>query len=152
MLELLGTILCVKLFSRPGKLHQRASLKMTGSTDNLGNAYAVSRAMSTKWPLTVLLIELSEELRSRKVALGLDWLPREENQEAADLSNMKTTDFDESLRVHVAAADLRWHVLDEMMQASQELFNAIVVERAACASRAAASGFGRGRRVRLGPW
>ena len=111
--------------------------------------------MSTKWPLTVLLVELSEELRSRKVALGLDWLPREENQEADDLSNVKTTDFDESLRVHFAAADLTWHVLVGMMQASQELFDAIVEERAACAGRAAASGGGRGRRgrrVRLEPW
>ena len=32
---------------------------------------------------------------ARKVALNLDWLPRDENQEADDLSDVKTSDFDE---------------------------------------------------------
>ena len=67
---------------------------MTGSTDNQGNAYAVQKAMSTKYPLALLLMELSEEMRGQQVVLDLRWMPRETNQEADDLSNLKTGAFD----------------------------------------------------------
>eukprot|EP00959_Pyramimonas_sp_CCMP1952_P016916 358818-Pyramimonas_sp.AAC.1 len=51
------------------------------------------------------------------MAPNLDRSPRGDNQGADDLSNMKTTGFDESLRMHMAAAGPRWHVLDEIAQA-----------------------------------
>eukprot|EP00959_Pyramimonas_sp_CCMP1952_P037755 790389-Pyramimonas_sp.AAC.1 len=78
--------------------------------------------MPANWPLTFLLIELPEELSSREMAPSLDWLPREEMQGADDLSGAKTSAFDEPLRIHVAAADLKWHVLDEMTRAPQLLY------------------------------
>ena len=81
--------------------------------------------MPTKRPPTVFLMELSEELRARRVVLDLDWLPRDENQEADDLGHMKTSGFDDSRRIRGAPEDLKWHVLDEMTKASQELFEAV---------------------------
>ena len=49
--------------------------------------------MSTKWPLTVLLVEPSEGLRHQRVSLAVDWVPQDENQEADDPSNLKVDGF-----------------------------------------------------------
>ena len=58
-LELLGTLLCVKLWGARMKESGRGSGYLTGGTDNQGNSYAVSKLMSTKFPLPLLLMELS---------------------------------------------------------------------------------------------
>ena len=97
----MGAILYAKPFTKPGRRRRRASQKMSGKTGILGNSDAVSMITSTKWPLTALLADPSEEPRARRAALDLDWPPRDENQEADDLSNVKTMDFDESRRIRV---------------------------------------------------
>ena len=61
----------------------------TGATDNQGNSFVVSKFMSTKFPLTLLLMELAEQLRSRGLELHLTWLPREMNQPPDDLSSTR---------------------------------------------------------------
>ena len=56
--------------------------------------------MSTKFPLTVLVMELSESFRFGNCCLTLDWLRRDKNQLADDLSNMKFDSFDSLLGCH----------------------------------------------------
>jgi hypothetical protein len=85
--------------------------------------------LSSKWPLTVLLVELSEQLRARQFDLRLVWRQRDLNQEADDLTNGKFEAFDPSLRVPIVPADLPWVVLDAIMKDSQELYMKIVAER-----------------------
>eukprot|EP00439_Symbiodinium_sp_Y106_P009019 s10395_g1.t1 len=84
-LELLGTLICVKLWGAKMSESGRGS----GGTDNQGNSYAVSKLMSTKFPLPLLLMELSETLRKGEQCLELSWVPREKNQWADDLTNQK---------------------------------------------------------------
>ena len=52
--------------------------------------------MSTKFPLTLLVLELSETLRLRNCELGLEGIPREHNQLADDLTNEDFSKFLES--------------------------------------------------------
>ena len=100
-LELLGTILSLIVFDiRPGVLTE-CGCSVTGATDNLGNSFAVSKMLSTKWPLTALVIELGEQLRDRNVDLQLAWIRRNFNVEADDLTNLNFSKFDMGLRIPV---------------------------------------------------
>ena len=90
---------------------------------------AMVKLMSTKWPLATLLIELSEQLRSRQLDLNLAWLPRLQNQEADDITNQNFEKFDASRRVRFEWGEVKWLVLDNLMQASQKLYQQVVAER-----------------------
>lgn len=128
-LELLGTLLCLILFDIKATSLRTGSCSITGSTDNQGNTMAMLKLMSTKWPLATLLIELSEQLRSRQLDLNLAWLPRLQNQEADDITNQNFEKFDASRRVRFEWEKIQWLVLDDLMQASQELYQQVVAER-----------------------
>ena len=68
-LELMATLIAVKLSGRkvPGNLRAR----MRAYTDNRGNAFALVRGMSKKYPLTILLMDLSEEMKLLDFKLDL---------------------------------------------------------------------------------
>ncbi|CAE8609473.1 unnamed protein product [Polarella glacialis] len=129
-LELLGTILCVKLFSDRWGECFAGGCTVTGSADNRGNSFVTMKLMSTKWPLTVLLMELSETLRAREAELRLDWVRREFNTEADAITNQEFAAFDPLLRIQVEGAAIPWLVLPAFMEASQRLYDEIVCERA----------------------
>jgi hypothetical protein len=125
-LELLGTIMAVMLFSNKWPANSSGWTHGTGLTDNRGNSFAVQKMLSTKFPLTVLLIELSEQLRACSIELHLQWVRREENQEADDLTNENFTKFSEQNRITVPIADLKWAVLPRLMSSGQSLYEKIV--------------------------
>lgn len=75
-LELLATLVAVKLWTPNLKHGSKGSCLIKAGTDNLGNTYAVSKWMSTKYPLPLLVMELSETLRRRGCLLDLSWVPR----------------------------------------------------------------------------
>ena len=77
-LELLATLVAVKLWMPHFPKGSKAKCWIRGKTDNLGNSYAIAKWMSTKFPLTVLVMELSESLRIGICCLLLDWLRRDE--------------------------------------------------------------------------
>ena len=64
-----------------------ATCFLRGKTDNQSNTYALSKWMSTKFPLTFLIMEFSETLRLGRCELSLDWIARDFNQFADDLTN-----------------------------------------------------------------
>jgi hypothetical protein len=153
-LELLGTLLSVMLFSDRWPKDATGHCALTGSSDNLGNTYIVSKMMSTKFPVAPLLIELSEQLRSRGLVMDLKWLKRECNQEADDLSNMETGAFCPSLELQVVPARLPWLALPSVLEASQMLYEEVVAAKAARVLPSAV-GTRRGKRLRLrqtDPW
>ena len=128
-LELLGTIVSIIYFCEPQSATTKVSFKMTGATDNQGNSLAMIKMMSTKWPLTALIMEMSEQLRKRNAELHLRWVRRTENQEADDLTNGNFERFDMHNRIHINAAEIPWEVLGWVMAASQEIYEKVVRER-----------------------
>ena len=126
-LELLGTLLCLMLFKDRISEGHTGSISIAGGTDN--NTFAMSKLMSTKWPLTVLLIEMAEFLRQSSIQLHLRWVPRESNTEADDLTNGKFDAFNKDLRVHVVGADLPWLALPRIMKQSQRLYEEVLEQR-----------------------
>ena len=135
-LELLGTLICVKLWGTRMKESGRGSGYLTGGTDNQGNSYAVSKLMSTKFPLPLLLMELSETLRKEQQYLDLTWVPREKNQWADDLTNQKFDRFCMSRRLVLDGGRFNWIVLDSLLKSAAGFHAELVdAKRSAPASR-----------------
>ena len=128
-LELLGTILAIVLFDPDARRYSVTTCGITGGTDNKGNSYIVSKMLSTKFPITPLVIELSEQLRYRCAELYLTWIPRENNQEADDLSNLKFDDFSPDKRITFTISGIPWKVFTELILATREMFDLINRQR-----------------------
>ena len=109
--------------------------------------------MSTKWPLTVLILELVEEMRAQGLVLNL-WVPRESNKEADSLSNLDASGFDASREIKLDQPALRWRVLGDLLTASEDLYKQIVREKDLAWARARphARPAKRRRTAGLGAW
>lgn len=124
-LELLGTLVCIMLFAKEGDYVG----SITGTTDNQTNTYVVKKFLTTKFPGTILLMELSEQLRKRKATLHLDWLCRSSNVEADDLTNGNFSKFTPSLRIDVDQSALPFSVLWDVQEASQQLYDQLTAAK-----------------------
>eukprot|EP00435_Cladocopium_sp_Y103_P048779 s1206_g14.t1 len=122
-LELLATLVAVKLWGRGASGNIKG--KMRAYTDNKGNSFALCKGMSTKFPLTILLIELAEELRQQDRRMDLEWVKRDENVEADDLSNGRWEDFDLANRVDFRGDCKDWIILDKVQARGEELYKEI---------------------------
>jgi hypothetical protein len=154
-LELLATLIAFIVFSPDWERNEADMIFVTGLTDNKRNSFVLNKLLSTKFPLTILLIELSEQLRTRDSVLNLAWVPRGENQEADDLTNEDFSKFSSNLRIEVNPAEIKWIVLPEIMKSSQELYSDIVSLKKLKRSRECnlvGSGKRRKRVQTLAPW
>lgn len=129
-LELLATIVAIMVFSPNWKRDEMGWCCLTGGTDNQSNSYAVAKLMSTKFPSTLLLMELSEQLRSLSLELHLSWVPRELNVPADDLTNSEFRKFDPNKRIKPVGCELPFIVLNQLMKDSQHLFDQITETKA----------------------
>jgi len=144
-LELLATLVAVKLWGGGRSTALRARAK--AFTDNRGNALAVLKGMSTKFPLTLLLMELTEELRSKDLKLDLEWVRREENVEADALSNEDWKDFSEELRDVRRPEEIGWKVLDKLQVRGEELYVQIQELKEQRSKRKRVAGLGKACRA-----
>jgi hypothetical protein len=118
-LELLASLVAVKLWMPRGKEHVKAKCCLKGMTDNLGNTFAISKWMSTKFPLTIFVMELSETLRRGNCTLSLEWVRRDKNQLADDLTNLVFDKFDMDMRRRWKPETQEWHVLTQFLEHSK---------------------------------
>ena len=147
-LELLGTLICVKLWGAKMSESGRGSGYLTGGTDNQGNSYAVSKLMSTKFPLPLLLMELSETLRKGEQCLDLSWVPREKNQWADDLTNQKFDRFCLSKRLILDGTQIDWIILDSLLKSAAEFHAELVMAK----RKEPASGYQKSKKKRRTKW
>ena len=128
-LELLASLIAVKLWMPEHNRHTAAKCWIRGKTDNLSNTFAVSKWMSTKFPLTIFVMELSESLRTSRCFLHLDWVPRDLNQLADDLTNEKFEAF-VARRVRWIPQEQPWIVLDKFMRFAKEYHEEMKTKKA----------------------
>ena len=122
------------------------------ATDNQGNAFLMDRLMTTKYPLGLILIELSHQLSRRRAALRADWVPRLENEEADALTNSDFRHFSPEHRVEVDLERLEFGVLHQLLEAGEAFHEEKEARRAALkASGPAASDAPAGRRRKAEP-
>ena len=72
--------------------------------------------MTSKFPATLVLMELAEELSFRHCKLKFQWIKRDINQLADDLTNGKFDAFGSDLRVNLKGGELEWQVLDKLLK------------------------------------
>ena len=136
-LELYGTLLCVLAFSDRWPSSSAGRVKLVGTTDNLGNSWILSRLMSTKFPMLLVLGELAVQLRDRNLQLHLEWAPRLQNEEADALTNSDFSMFREENRVSIDPAKLSLKILPQLERVAEELHSDIVRRRAEKGTRSA---------------
>ena len=88
-LELLATLVGVRLWVPDGDAKKTSRVAIRGYTDNQSNESLLRKAMTTKFPSTLILMELAEELSAKNCELQLQWIRRDLNQLADDLTNEK---------------------------------------------------------------
>ena len=102
-LEALAVLVSLKLYYGDDLGPNTASVTLVRTfTDNRGNCSALNKLMSTRFPSSALLTELSVFLKKRKIKVLVEWAPRESNK----------------LEMKVDVAKLRWS-LDAGRQAER---------------------------------
>ena len=121
-LELLATLIGVRLWVPEGQTKQTSRVAIKGYTDNQSNESLLKKFMTSKFPSTLILMELAEELTAKRCELKLHWLRRDENQLADDLTNEKFDSFDKEFRVPLEGADIQWRILDKLTQSAEGFY------------------------------
>jgi hypothetical protein len=124
-LELFATLLCVVLFGGSWPTGAAGAVRLQGLTDNLGNTFALTRLMSSKFPLVVIMAELAAQMQARAMTLNLEWAPRDQNEEADALTNGDFSLFDTKKRVVVDLEEIRWLVLPRMLVVAEGIYEAV---------------------------
>ena len=130
-LELLAVLVAVMVFvphPPPGAVGH-ADFGCSAGTDNKGNTSVVQKYMSTKFPLCVILMELSSQLPERGPHLGLGWLPRDVNRPANALTNSDFSDCSPERRIEVQWTDLDFKVLGRPMVRGQQCYSEVKAAR-----------------------
>ena len=122
-LELLATLVALKLWLKSAG--DSAEVCAEAFTDNRGNAFILKKGLSTKYPVTLLVIEVAETLRRCDAFATLTWVRRDGNELADALTNEDFSAFDHQRREAVEEGGLQWHVMDELLRGSEVLFNEI---------------------------
>ena len=130
-LELLATLIAVKLWVRDSDERQSSRVATRGFTDNQSNEALVKKAMTTKYPSSLILLELAEELAAKKCDLNLIWIRRDWNQLADDLTNEKFDSFDPEFRVPVKGDEIEWRVLDKLLNCADSFYGELKKRKAA---------------------
>ena len=75
-------------------------------------------------------MEISEQLKVHDMELDLQWVKRDLNQEADELSNEDFRNFDPTMRIDLDPKSLKWILLEELASKSTELYESIVKAKA----------------------
>ena len=148
-LELLATLVGIRLWVPEGEDRKTSRVAIRGYTDNKSNEALLKKAMTTKYPSMLVLMEIAEELAHKNCELQLQWIRRELNQLADDLTNEDFHGFDPGLRIDLKGENFVWRILDRLLVHSDSYYKELGVRKREAPARLPK--FGRKRR-RLNPW
>ena len=117
-----GLLMAVIFFGDdPEKFKLSGAMRISGTTDNLGNCYVLQRLLSCKFPLSIVVMELACQLERIGLELDLAWAPRNQNVEADALTNSEFQGFNESKRIRKELEEVKFILLHELMQEAAEM-------------------------------
>ena len=102
---------------------------MSAVTDNQGNESVIKKCLTTKFPLCLVLMELTTWLEELDLDLELQWRRRDTNTEADDLTNSLFGKFNPATRVSLEVDHFAWKVLPSMGKGLLDLFTKIETEK-----------------------
>ena len=111
--ELLAVLIALHVFDFLGaKCSQSATpIKVSAGTDNLANEHLIKKGLTTKWPLCLVSMQLTECLMKAGVFINLSWRPRDENSLADALTNSDFSGVEPHLRVKCDWVDFDFSLL-----------------------------------------
>ena len=114
--ELLATLAALVAFDHLAGNSRRQELGITlvAGTDNQSNESLMAKASTTRWPLVLVNMQLSEKLMAAGVKLVLRWRPRDQNVLADDLTNENFANVEADKRVPLTLEDLKLDWLFEL--------------------------------------
>ena len=104
-------------------------MRVPAITDNLGNTHTVQSFLTSKFPLSLLVMELSCQLGMHRLELDLSWAPRDQNEEADALTNEDFEGFSANNRIEVDVEKLPFIVLGRLLDRAMELDGSIKLAR-----------------------
>ena len=150
-LELIGVLMAVMTFSpKADWTRGGAAVTLTALTDNLANTHVLTRYGSSRYPLSIVAMELAVQLDLAGIDLQLQWVPRAQNQPAGDLTNDRFEDFDEQNRLHVDFEKLPFRVMSKLLEKAGELDSELRLFRTFSCWRRRKPLVGSGRRASCG--
>ena len=97
-------------------MKHRSKITVTPTiTDNRGNGAALNKQMTSRYPTSAILMEMSVFLKRMGIKALVEWAPREGNRHADALANGSYEGFDPALRIPVDARHLQWDVLPQAL-------------------------------------
>ena len=121
-LELTAVLVAIMAFGEEAKRRcGRASMRLTALTDNVAIAYVLKKYLSCKFPLSVVLLELSCQLKKIGMELDLHWVPRGQNVPADSLTNGRFEGFSKEKRIHLDFEKMEFIVLHDLVNKAGEL-------------------------------
>ena len=114
--ELLGSYAGLVAFGHasPAGGRDRLKLQICAGTDNKATPAITARGLSNKWPVQGIHMQLATTMRQANKLCKLDWRPREENQDADDLTNHCTRNFTPELQVPLTMKDIPMDLFEEL--------------------------------------
>ena len=137
-LELLGSLLGLMLLVDEvpgGSPFLGGKISVGGNTDNSGNRFAVTKMLTTKWPLLAFLAELSAQLEVRNVLLEVNWVPREENAEADAIKNEDAQWLRKEKRIRKTPGQMPFIVLPELLLRGETFYSGLENINVDCPTR-----------------
>ncbi|CAE7244397.1 unnamed protein product [Symbiodinium sp. CCMP2592] len=124
--ELLATLAALHIFGYLTASVDRKELDIecAADTDNQGNSRLLKKGSSTKWPLMLINMQLSDLLLRSSVKLLLRWRPRDENQYADQLTNEIFTNFSDEHRIACTYSDLPLSLLQQFWETKESFDSA----------------------------
>ena len=141
-LELLATVVALMVFdprAGPGELH-RDQICVSGHTDSQVSSQVLGKGFTTSFPLCLISMEAAAQLEARSMNLQLRWIPREENEHADALANLRFGSFSPDNRIPVDVRSLPFLVLPRLQSQAVEFYGD---GQSVSRRRAAASGASR---------
>ncbi len=139
--ELLAVTMAVILFGSAAKWRNRhGRLVLSGFTDNASNSYLVDKYLSVKFPVSMVLMELSRQLAALGAELQLHWIPREQNEESDNLSKGHFDAFDPKLRLDVDWDNIPFLVIPKMVEHAMSFDKEIQLKKGSAGNSKPASG------------
>ena len=148
-LELLATLVGIRLWVPEGEDRKTSRVAIRGYTDNKSNEALLKKAMTTKYPSMLVLMEIAEELVQKNCELQLQWIRRDINQLADDLTNEEFKEFDSDQRIDLRGEDFQWRILDRLLAHADSFYQELGTRKRETPVRVPKFG----RKVRkLDPW
>ena len=120
--ELLATLVALHAFGWlvPSKDRKSIPISLAAGIDNRSNEALSLKRSTTKWPLMAINMQLSSAISRSRLSLILRWRPRDENEEADDLTNERFSGFDMLDRIVVGLDDIDLSVVNSLCETRQQ--------------------------------